>query len=323
MKNFSTFSIQPSQFFIPLEAVAMHQWHRQWHRQFIRRIGYVVAAGLMVILVACQNATDRIVIGSKNFTEQVILGEIIAQQIEQKTPLKVDRRFNLGGTLVCHQGITSGSLDIYPEYTGTALTAVLKQPIQTNPQQVLDLVKQQYAQQFQLDWTAPFGFNNSFAMIIRGADARQLKLTTLTAAASHTPQWTAGFGPEFQSRPDGLPGLSKAYNLKFTKTPKTMDLGLLYKALKDKQVDIVAGNTTDGLIQSLDLTVLQDDKQYFPPYEAAPVVRQATLKQHPELKAVLDQLAGKITEAKMRELNYRVDGKKEDLKLVVSEFLRM
>ncbi len=296
---------------------------RRFTANWVRRIGYGFAAlWLMVSVVACQGPSDRIVVGSKNFTEQVILGEIIAQQIEQKTQLTVDRRFNLGGTLICHQGLVSGSLDIYPEYTGTALTAVLKQPIQTNPQSVLNLVKQQYAQQFQLDWTAPFGFNNSFAMIIRGDVARQFKLETLSQAATYTPQWTAGFGPEFQSRPDGLPGLSKAYNLKFTKTPKTMDLGLLYKALKDQQVDIVAGNATDGLIQSLDLTVLKDDKQYFPPYEAAPVIRQATLKKHPELQAILDQLGGKLTVAKMRELNYRIDGKKEDLKQVVSEFLK-
>jgi osmoprotectant transport system substrate-binding protein len=290
-----------------------------------KRISYWLVTLLAVItmftVIACQSGNDRIVVGSKNFTEQVILGEIIAQQIERRTNLKVDRKFNLGGTLVCHQGLISGSLDIYPEYTGTALTAVLKQPIQKNPQQVFQLVQQQYAQQFQADWTKPFGFNNSFAMIIRGEDARRLKLETLSQASQHTPNWTAGFGPEFQSRPDGLPGLAKTYNLKFTKPPKTMDLGLLYKALKDKQVDVVAGNATDGLIQSLDLTVLKDDRQYFPPYEAAPIVRQAALKKHPELKVALDELGQKISETKMRELNYRIDGKKEDLKQVVADFL--
>ncbi len=278
---------------------------------------------LIVSIVACQPAPDRIVIGSKNFTEQLILGEILAQQIEAKTTLKVDRKFNLGGTLVCHQGILSGDLDLYPEYTGTALTTILKQPANTNPQQVLTQVKQGYRDRFKLEWTAPFGFNNTFAMIIRGDDARQFKLQTLSQAAIYTPKWRAGFGPEFLNREDGFPGLSKVYNLKFADSPKTMDLGLLYRALTEKQVDLVAGNSTDGLIASLGLVVLEDDRHYFPPYEAAAVVRQATLQKHPELQAVLDELGGKLSEVKMRELNYRVDGKKEAIKQVVQEFLQI
>ena len=284
---------------------------------------YVLSAiALIVTIAACQPANDRIVIGSKNFTEQVILGEILAQQIETKTTLKVDRKFNLGGTLVCHQGILSGDLDLYPEYTGTALTTILKQPVGSNPQQVLAQVKQGYSDKFKLEWTNPFGFNNTFAMIIRGDDARQLKLQTLSQAAAYTPKWHAGFGPEFLNREDGFPGLARVYKLKFADSPKTMDLGLLYRALTEKQVDLVAGNSTDGLIASLGLVVLQDDKQYFPPYEAAAVVRQATLQKHPELKAVLDELGGKISAVKMRELNYRVDGQKADVKQVVKEFLQ-
>jgi osmoprotectant transport system substrate-binding protein len=283
---------------------------------------FLSVVALIVTIAACQPANDRIVIGSKNFTEQLILGEILAQQIEAKTTLKVDRKFNLGGTLVCHQGILSGDLDIYPEYTGTALTTILKQPVIKDPAQVLAKVKQGYSDQFKLAWTAPFGFNNTFAMIIRGDDARQLKLQTLSQAAAYTPKWRAGFGPEFLNREDGFPGLAKVYNLKFVDSPKTMDLGLLYRALTEKQVDLVAGNSTDGLIASLGLVVLQDDQQYFPPYEAAAIVRQATLQKHPELQSVLDELGGKISEVKMRELNYRVDGKKEDIKQVVKEFLQ-
>lgn len=281
---------------------------------------------LTVVMIAgvsaCNSGGDRIVIGTKNFTEQVILGEILAQQIENKTSLKVDRRFNLGGTIICQQGMLSGDLDIYPEYTGTAYTTILKFPAIGDAKKVTEQLKHEYPRRFKLEWTAPFGFNNSFAMVIRGDDARKYNVQTLSQAAKYTPQWRAGFGFEFLNREDGFPGLSKTYNLKFADAPKVMDLGLLYRALTDKQVDLVAGNTTDGVIPTLDLVVLKDDRQYFPPYEAAPIVRQDTLRKHPELKQVLDQLGNTISEKKMQELNYRVDGKKEDVKQVVREFLQ-
>lgn len=274
-----------------------------------------------VVLTSC-NATpeQRVVVASKNFTEQVILGELIAQEIEAKTPLKVDRRLNLGGTFVCHQGLTAGEIDLYVEYTGTALTAILKQPPSSDPKAVYQQVKQTYAQQFGLEWTEPLGFNNTFAIVVRGEDAQRLKIQTLSQAAKYTPEWQAGFGYEFLERADGLPGLAKTYGLQFARPPKTLDLGLLYRALVDRQVDLVAGNSTDGLIASLNLVVLQDDKQYFPPYEAAPVVRQETLKQHPELRQVLQSLGSKISEVDMRQLNYQVDGDKRDVKQVVQAF---
>lgn len=282
----------------------------------------LVAISLVVTIVACQPTGDRIVIGTKNFTEQVILGEILAQQIERKTKLKVDRRFNLGGTYVCFNAIQKDQLDIYPEYSGTAYTAILKIPAIGDPKKVFETTKERFDRDFRLVWTKPFGFNNSFAIVVRGEDARKFNLKTLSQAAAQTPNWRAGFGFEFLNREDGFPGLAKTYNLKFREQPKVMDLGLLYRALLDKQVDLVAGNSTDGLLSSLDLTVLQDDKRYFPPYEAAAVVRKETFQKHPELREVLDQLGSTLSEAKMRELNYRVDGKKEEVKQVVQEFLR-
>jgi osmoprotectant transport system substrate-binding protein len=282
---------------------------------------FLLPLALIWTIAACSQSSDRVIVGTKNFTEQVILGEILSQQIENKTKLKVDRRFNLNGTFICHEAIKKGEIDLYPEYTGTAYTSILKQPVIGDAQQVFEKVKQEYPQRFKLEWSAPFGFSNSFAMIIRGDDARKLGVKTLSEAAKYTPQWRAGFGFEFLNREDGFPGLSKTYALKFKDQPRVMDLGLLYRALTEKQVDLVAGNSTDGLIPTLDLVVLKDDKQYFPPYEAAAIARQEILQKHPELRQALNDLGGKITEEKMQQLNYRVDGKKEDVKQVVREFL--
>ena len=263
-----------------------------------------------------------IVVASKDFTEQDILGELLAQQIESSTNLKVDRRLHLGGTFVCHQALTAGQIDAYIEYTGTAFTTVLKQQPISDPKVVYQQVKTAYAKQFNLEVTPPLGFENTFAMIIRGEDARALNLQTMSQAARHTPQWQAGFGYEFLNREDGFPGLAKTYKLQFTKSPRVMDLGLIYRALVDRQVDLVAGNSTDAQIARLDLAILQDDKRYFPPYEAAPIVRQATLKKHPELQIAIARLGGLINEAEMRRLNYQVEGELRDIKAVVREFLQ-
>jgi glycine betaine/choline ABC-type transport system substrate-binding protein len=278
-----------------------------------------------LFLPACTHHS-RIVVGCKNFTEQIILGELIAQQIENKTHLPVERRFYLGGTYIAQQSILAGRIDIYPEYTGTALTSVLKQSPGANREgdrkAVYDRVKSEYERQFHLTLGPPFGFNDTFAIEIRGDDARRLHLQTLSQAAAYTPQWRAGFGYEFMERPDGYKGLAATYGLQFASAPRIMDLGLLTRALKDHQVDLIAGNMTDGLIPALDLFVLDDDKHYFPPYEAVPVIRQQTLAEHPEVKNALDELAGKISDVEMRHLNYAVDGEKRDVKDVVSEFLR-
>jgi len=292
-------------------------------KKIFSSLGSVGAIAILVGAIAScssQNPEKRVVIGSKNFTEQVILGELLAQQIEAKTQIKVDRKFNLGGTFVCHQGILAGEIDIYPEYTGTAFTAILKNPPIVDRQKIYAQVKQTYAQQFGLTWTEPLGFNNTFAIIVRGQDARQLKISTISEAAKYTPQWQAGFGYEFTERADGFTGLAKTYGLKFAEPPKSMDLGLTYRALADKQVDLIAGDSTNGLISNLDLVVLQDDKQYFPPYEAAPVVRAATLTKYPELSQVIKELGGKISDDDMRRLNYLVDAEKKDVKQVVQDF---
>ena len=277
---------------------------------------------LVALLTACgPSRENRVVVGSKNFTEQLNLGELIAQQIENKTHLPVERRFYLAGTYICHQAILGGRIDIYPEYTGTALTAVLKDKPSADRDKVYDEVKTKYEKQFNLEVGLPFGFNDTFAIEIRGDDARKLGLQTISQAATYTPTWRAGFGYEFMERPDGYKGLAATYGLRFADNPRIMDLGLLTRALKDKQVDLIAGNATDGLIPALDLSVLEDDKHYFPPYEAVPVIRQETLGRHPELKQALDALAGKISDNEMRQLNYAVDGQHRDVKDVVREFL--
>jgi len=277
----------------------------------------------LAFLTACgPSRSNLIVVGSKNFTEQLILGEIIAQQIENKTHLPVERRFYLAGTFICQQAILAGRIDIYPEYTGTALTAVLKEKPSADREKVYTQVKTEYARRFNLAVGDPFGFNDTFAIEIRGDDARRLNLKTISQAAPYTPNWRAGFGYEFMERPDGYKGFVATYGLRFAASPQIMDLGLLTRALKDKQVDLIAGNTTDGLIPALDLTVLEDDKHYFPPYEAVPIIRQQTIALHPEIRQALDELAGKISDDEMRQLNYAVDGQHRDVKEVVREFLQ-
>ena len=285
------------------------------------QIGALVV--VLASLFACTPShQDRIVIGSKNFTEQLILGEILAQHIASKTHIPVDRRFYLAGTFICQQSILAGRIDIYPEYTGTALTAILKRQPGNNSHQVYDMVKREYASRFHLAIGPPLGFNDTFAIEVRGDDARRLHLATISETATYTPHWRPGFGYEFMERPDGFKGLVATYNLHFAEPPRIMDLGLLTRALKDKQVDLIAGNTTDGLISAFDLFVLEDDRHYFPPYEAVPVVREETLGLHPEVRGVLSDLAGKISDRDMRELNYAVDGQHRDAKQVVSTFLR-
>ncbi len=286
----------------------------------------LLALALIVAIASCNpNVNSRgadIVIGSKDFTEQDILAEILAQQIETKTNLKVDRRFRLGFTYVCHKALLAGQIDAYVEYTGTALTAVLKQKPISDPKLVYELLKKAYANQFELSVMPSLGFENTFAIIVRGEDARRLNLQTLSQAAKYTPQWRGGFGYEFLEREDGFPGLAKTYNLQFAKPPRVMDLGLVYRALIQKQVDMIAGNSTDGQIARLNLVVLKDDKQYFPPYEAVPIVRSATLKKYPQLRQVIQQLGGLITADEMRHLNYLVEGELRDVKEVVREFLQ-
>ena len=289
----------------------------------LRFIPYLALAVASFVLSSCEPShSGRIVVGSKNFTESFILGELIAQQIETHTHLKVERRFYLAGTYICQQAMLAGRIDIYPEYTGTALTAVLKENAQGNKAQVYQRVKREYEQRFGLTLGPEFGFNDTFAMEIRGEDARRLKITTLSEAAKYTPQWRAGFGYEFMERPDGYRGMIATYGMHFAEQPRIMDLGLLARALQEHQIDFAGGNATDGLIPAFDLFALADDRHYFPPYEAVPVLREQMLREYPEVGEALAALRDTISDAEMQHMNYAVDGQHRDTKNVVREFLK-
>lgn len=273
-------------------------------------------------LAACTSRTNEVSIGTKNFTEQLILGEILAQTIEHYARLPIERRFYLAGTYICQQAILAGRIDMYVEYTGTALTAILKQPPQPDRAKVFDIVRKLYRQKFSLDVLPSLGFDNSFAMVMRSEAAHQYNLRTLSDLAAVALHMRMGVGYEFLERPDGYQGLISTYGLRFAEAPRVMDLGLLYRALEAKQVDIVAGSNTDGLIAALGLIVLDDDKHYFPPYEAVPIVRPETLQKHPQVRSAFDALSGRITAEDMRHLNYAVDGEKKDAAQVVADLLR-
>jgi osmoprotectant transport system substrate-binding protein len=263
---------------------------------------------------------DRPVIGAKNFTEQVLLGELLAQHIEARTGLKVDRRFYLAGSYICQQALVAGRIDGYVEYTGTALTAILKQPVDKDPARVLATVQRLYRQRYAVDAGNSLGFENTFAMIVRSEDAERLHVRRLSQAAAVAPHWKLGVGYEFEERPDGLRGLETAYGLKFDGAPRTMDLGLLYRAIAQRQVDIIAGNSTDGPIQPLHLTVLADDRHYFPPYDAVPLFREDAYRRWPQMRAAVAELSGKIDAREMQAMNEAVDGQHRDPVDVVREF---
>jgi len=276
----------------------------------------IVACVMLLLSVGCGRPA-RIVVASKNFTEQVLLGELLAQQIERRLGVQVERRLNLGGTMLAHEALTRGDIDLYPEYTGTALTAVLKQAPMKDPSAALAAVRAAYESQWKLAWLAPLGFNDTFAMIVnRGAG-----MATLSEAAAKQ-AWRMGIGYEFQQRPDGLDGLVKTYALRLAAPPVTMDLGLLYAALQGGKVDMIAANSTDGLASALDVKILDDDRHYFPPYECAVVVRDDSLARYPKLRGALEELSGKIPDADMRKLNYEVDGKHRAAAEVAADWLR-
>lgn len=277
--------------------------------------------GLGLLVFAACGRGDRVVVGAKNFTESDLLAEIVAQQIEQRTGLPVDRRLHLGGTFVCHRALLAGQLDLYVEYTGTAYTAILHHESVSDPDSVYRAVRAEYARRYAVAWGSPFGFNNTFAILVRRADAERYGLRTISDVAPLARRWHAGFGYEFLERQDGFPGLARTYGLEFAAPPRAMDLGLTYRALADGQVDLIAGNSTDGLIAALDLVALRDDRHYFPPYQAAPVMRAALLKRHPEVRAALDELAGSISDDEMRHLNALADVQHRELRTIAREWL--
>lgn len=290
------------------------------------KVAVATVAGVLVLLLLVggllwsERAQGRIVIGSKDFTEQVILGELLAQMIEGNTSLKVQRKLNLGDTLVCETAMRAGDLDLYIEYTGTALTAVFKQPVLLDSDQVNARVAASYAATGRT-MLAPLGFNNTYVILIRSEDARRLGLKTISEAAKHTPTWRGGFGSAFLDREDGYKGLVQTYGLRFASPPMAMNLSLTYRALAEKQVDLISGDATNGLISKLDLFALEDDRHYFPPYMAVPVIRTETLAHHPELRELFDRLAGKVTDQEMRQMNYEADVERHDPPLIVKEFL--
>jgi osmoprotectant transport system substrate-binding protein len=279
---------------------------------------FLIAAALL--LSSC-SGPKPIIVGSKNFTEQVVLGEIIAQHLEHRLKDPIKRNLDLSGTLLAHQALLSGQIDLYPEYTGTAFTNVLKQQIMGDPALVLERVRNEYSTLL-LDWLDPLGFNNSFAIAIRGTDARERHLETLSQAAADPQGWVLGAGYEFLQRPDGYPALTAGYDIKWISAPKSMDLGLLYPALEQKKVSMIAGSVTDGMLSKLDVKVLKDDKAVFPPYQASIVVRTTSEAAHPGLKKALQELAGTISPEEMQKMNYAVDAEHKQPRQVAAEFLR-
>ena len=294
---------------------------RSRSRRTLVTVAAVIVAIVMVSSAAAsRRASGAIVVGSKNFTEQLVLGELLAQTIERDAGLPVDRRLNLGGTLICDRALTSGDIDVYVEYTGTALTAVFHQPVSNDAGAVFETVRGLYAKSGRT-LLPPLGFNNTFAILVRGSDARARGLRTIDDGARESPRWHAGFGYEFAERPDGYPGLAKAYGLRFPDAPRVMDLTLTYRALAAGQVDFIAGDATAGLIKGLDLFQLEDNRHYFPPYDAAPVARAGTLLRHPEIRTALERLSGRVSATDMRAMNYSADVEHRDIPVIVREFL--
>jgi osmoprotectant transport system substrate-binding protein len=283
-------------------------------------------AGVAVFLSLCgcarHGSQPAIRVGSKNFTEQVVLGEIVAQHLEHRLHRSVERALNLGGTLLAHQALLSRQIDLYPEYTGTALAAVLKDPIDNDPAAVRARVRAEYLRKFQVEWLDPLGIDDSFAMVVNGPQARTHKLESLTDASKASEPWVLGVGYEFEQRADGLAALEKTYGLRWQGKPKTMDLGLLYKAMEQGQVTMIAANATDGMLSKMDLNVLRDDRHAFPPYEVCIAVRQDSLGEAPGLREALLELSGKFTNQQMQNLNFQVDAQHRPVADVAADFRR-
>ncbi len=284
------------------------------------RTSSLAAVILAAVLAGCTQDERTITVGSKNFLEQVLLGEIAAQHLEHRLGNRVARKLNLGGTLLVHQAIVNGDIDLYPEYTGTGATVLNVAPSQ-DAQHLLAEVKREYATRFRLAWLEPLGFNNTFAMVIRKIDADRAQVRTLSDTERRTVQWVLGMGYEFQQRADGLPSLLRTYKLPTRGTPKVMDLGLLYRALEQGEVTMIAANSTDGLLASPSLVVLEDDRHCFPAYHAAFVAREQTLAREPRLKAALEELSGRFSEDVMRRLNAQVLNRHGRVDEVAQQFL--
>jgi osmoprotectant transport system permease protein len=280
----------------------------------------LLVAGGAFKVYSTASAEEKVVIGSKNFSEQLILGNMLADLIENKTDIKVERKLNLGGSQVAFSALKNGDVDLYVEYTGTGLVNILNQPPQSDPDKVYNYVQKEFKKKYDIELLKPIGFNNTYALAVRQDTAKQYNLKTISDLAKVSNGLIMGPTIEFPNREDGLIGLSKTYNMTF-KDVKAVDGGLRYTALKNHKSDVIDAFSTDGLLEAFQLKVLKDDKNFFPPYYAVPIVKEKTLKEHPELKKVLNSLSGKLTDEKMRELNYKVDSLKESPEKVAKEFL--
>jgi osmoprotectant transport system substrate-binding protein len=297
----------------------------------LRAQGALLLLVLSLLTACAPPRSSHIVVGAKNFTEQVVLGELLAQEIEASGGGKVERRFWLAGSYLCQQALVSGRIDAYVEYTGTALTAILKQPVDRDAARVQATITRLYDERYKVRVGPGLGFEDTFAMVVRGDDAQRYGLKTISDVAklqasgpeplgAGHPISRLGVGYEFAERPDGLPGLSAAYGLHFAGSPRTMELGLLYRALAAHQVDIVAGNSTDGAIRELGFVALEDDRHYFPPYEAVPLVSEESLAKWPAIGVAIQRLAGKVSADEMRGMNLAVEQQHRDVADVVREF---
>jgi len=280
------------------------------------------ALGIAGLLGCAKPAPDRVVIGSKNFTEQKILGEMFAQMLEAHTDLEVDRKLGLQGTLVCFNALKEGDIHLYPEYTGTGLTAILEEPVLADREAAYRKVRSEFAQQWQLAWLEPLGLNNTYTLTMRRDQAEALGITAISDLEGHADDLKPGFDHEFMARPDGYDPLTEAYGFRFAEEPVELDPGLMYRAIADKRVDVIDGFATDGRIPAFDLVILEDDKGFFPPYYACPLIRQEVLDSHPEVAEVLNRLAGTIDNDTMAQLNYQVDEDHRSPRDVAADFLR-
>lgn len=281
-----------------------------------------ITLSCLVLFAGCDlRDPDTIRIGSKNFTEQVIIGEIMAIMLEENTDFRIDRRFNLAGTMVCFNSLRTGALDIYAEYTGTALSVILEEDLRSDPDEVFELVKSEYNERWNLHWLDPFGFDNAYTLTMRRSQAEELGIETVSDLVKKAGELTAGFDAEFLNRSDGYPGLREHYGLEFKGRPRQMDPGLMYQAAADGRVDVISGFATDGRIPALDLMIIEDDKEFFPPYHAAPVLHGDVFGDRPEVVEVLNRLHGLIDDETMQYLNYEVDGNGRRPADVAREFL--
>ncbi len=266
------------------------------------------------------DSANTIRMGCKNFTEQYILGEMMAELIEAKTDLYVDRNFNLGGTVICHKALINGEIDLYPEYTGTALTTLMNRETIPSSTEVFSIVESYYREEWDCEWLQPLGFDNTYALTVREKDAEEKQWKTISDLKPDAENLPAGFTAEFMERPDGYPGLKKKYELDFQST-SDLDPGLMYRAIAQKEVDVICAFATDGRIPAFNLYPLKDNLNFFPPYEAAPVVRQDALKKFPKLRETLNLLARLLDNETMQQLNFEVDENKRAPSIVAREFL--